>query len=64
MAVTRDGIPVRVWSWPGGTGDSELIRQALSGSLPPEYAGLIQQYYINIARGKMAPSGSAPPRAP
>jgi len=28
MAVTRDGIPVRVWSWPGGTGDSELIRQA------------------------------------
>jgi hypothetical protein len=28
MAVTRDGIPVRVWSWPGGTADSELIRQA------------------------------------
>ena len=28
MAVTRDGIPVRVWSWPGSTGDSELIRQA------------------------------------
>ncbi|MEV0136211.1 IS1634 family transposase [Dactylosporangium sp. NPDC050688] len=28
MVVTRDGIPVRVWSWPGGTGDSELIRQA------------------------------------
>jgi hypothetical protein len=27
MAVTRDGIPVRVWSWPGGTGDSKLIRQ-------------------------------------
>ena len=27
MAVTRDGIPVRVWSWPGGTGDSALIRQ-------------------------------------
>ena len=26
MAVTRDGIPVRVWSWPGDTGDSGLIR--------------------------------------
>jgi hypothetical protein len=27
MAVTRDGIPVRVWSWPGSTGDTDLIRQ-------------------------------------
>jgi IS4 transposase len=27
MAVTKDGIPVRVWSWPGNTGDSKLIRQ-------------------------------------
>ena len=27
MAVTRDGIPVRVWSWPGSTADSDLIRQ-------------------------------------
>jgi hypothetical protein len=27
MAVTRTGIPVRVWSWPGATGDSTLIRQ-------------------------------------
>jgi hypothetical protein len=27
MAVTRDGIPVRVWSWPGNTGDMDLIRQ-------------------------------------
>ena len=27
MAVTRTGIPVRVWSWPGNTGDSALIRQ-------------------------------------
>jgi Transposase DDE domain len=27
MAVTRDGIPVRVWSWPGHTADSGLIRQ-------------------------------------
>jgi hypothetical protein len=27
MAVTRTGIPVRVWCWPGDTGDSTLIRQ-------------------------------------
>jgi hypothetical protein len=27
MAVTRDGIPVRVWCWPGNTLDSPLIRQ-------------------------------------
>jgi Transposase DDE domain len=27
MAVTREGIPVRVWCWPGNTGDSALIRQ-------------------------------------
>jgi hypothetical protein len=32
----------------------EMIRQAISGNLPPEYAGLIQQYYINIARGRPA----------
>jgi len=40
----------------------ELIRQALSGSLPPEYAGLIQQYYINIARGRQTPSAPAVPQ--
>jgi hypothetical protein len=27
LAVTREGIPVRVWCWPGNTGDSKLIRQ-------------------------------------
>ena len=27
MAVTRDGIPIRVWCWPGNTSDSPLIRQ-------------------------------------
>jgi len=27
MAVTREGIPVRVWSWSGSTADSALIRQ-------------------------------------
>jgi hypothetical protein len=27
LAVTREAIPVRVWCWPGNTGDSALIRQ-------------------------------------
>ena len=27
LAVTRQGIPVRVWCWPGNTGDQALIRQ-------------------------------------
>jgi hypothetical protein len=27
LAVTREGIPVRVWSWTGNTSDSALIRQ-------------------------------------
>ena len=27
MAVTREGIPVRVWSWPGNTADTSLIGQ-------------------------------------
>jgi hypothetical protein len=27
MAVTRAGIPVRCWSWPGNTSDGPLIRQ-------------------------------------
>jgi transposase len=27
MAVTRTGIPVRFWSWPGNYSDSALIRQ-------------------------------------
>jgi hypothetical protein len=27
MAVTRSGVPVRVWCWPGNTTDSALIRQ-------------------------------------
>jgi len=28
MAVTRTGIPIRVWCWPGNSSDQELIRQA------------------------------------
>jgi hypothetical protein len=30
LAVTREGIPVRVWCWPGSTADSALIRQVKS----------------------------------
>ena len=34
MAVTRDGIPVRVWCWPGNTSDSALIRQVKDDMRP------------------------------
>ncbi len=27
LAVTREGIPIRVWTWPGNAADQELIRQ-------------------------------------
>jgi transposase len=27
MAVTRTGIPIRAWCWPGNSGDQPLIRQ-------------------------------------
>jgi hypothetical protein len=40
----------------------EMIRQALSGQLPPEYAEMIQQYYVNIARGRPAAPPVAPPK--
>jgi hypothetical protein len=32
----------------------ELIRQALAEKLPPEYATMIQQYFVNVAKGKPA----------
>ena len=32
----------------------ELIRQSLGEGLPPEFSSLIQQYYVNLARGKAA----------
>lgn len=38
----------------------EMIRQALSGRLPPEYAGSIQQYFANIARGLPAAMPKTP----
>jgi hypothetical protein len=28
LAVTREGIPIRVWTWPGNASDQELVRQA------------------------------------
>jgi len=34
MAVTRGGIPVRVWCWPGNTTDSALIRQVKDSHAP------------------------------
>jgi hypothetical protein len=38
----------------------ELIRQALAGELPPEYAAQIQQYYLNISGTR--PGTMPPPR--
>jgi hypothetical protein len=38
----------------------ELIRQALAGELPPEYAAQIQQYYLNVSRGRSAAFPDAP----
>jgi len=38
-----------------------LIQQALSGQLPPEYAEMILQYYVNISKGKAAANPSAAP---
>lgn len=35
----------------------ELIRQALGDKLPPEYASFIQQYYVNVSKGKSATTG-------
>jgi hypothetical protein len=32
----------------------ELIRQSLSEQMPGEYSTLIQQYYVNLARGRAA----------
>ncbi|MFO0843877.1 MAG: hypothetical protein U0797_16020 [Gemmataceae bacterium] len=34
----------------------EMLRQALTEKLPPEYAAMIQQYFINIAKGKPSPA--------
>jgi hypothetical protein len=31
MAVTRDGIPVRCWTFPGDTSDQEIIRTVKDG---------------------------------
>ena len=39
----------------------ELIRQAISDKLPPEYAAIIQQYFVNIAKGKPATKPTTEP---
>lgn len=39
----------------------ELIRQTLTEKLSPEYATLIQQYFVNLARGKAAAGRDAKP---
>lgn len=39
----------------------ELIRQTLTEKLPPEYASFIQQYFVNIAKGKAPVNRDAKP---
>lgn len=39
----------------------ELIKQALTEKLPPEYSNLIQQYFVNLAKGKPATKPSSEP---
>ena len=36
----------------------EMIQQALSGTLPPEYGAMIRQYFMNVASGKPAAGNS------
>jgi hypothetical protein len=36
----------------------EMIQQALSGTLPPEYGAMIRQYFMNVAGGKPAATPS------
>ncbi|MBX7103065.1 MAG: hypothetical protein K1X57_03240 [Gemmataceae bacterium] len=42
----------------------ELIKQALAEKLPPEYSSLIQQYFVNVAKGKPATKPAAEPARP
>jgi hypothetical protein len=42
----------------------DLIRQALSDRLPPEFASAIQQYYRNIGQGKPAVETGSRPGSP
>jgi exonuclease VII large subunit len=39
----------------------ELIKQSLTEKLPPEYASFIQQYFVNVAKGKPAAKPAAEP---
>jgi hypothetical protein len=38
----------------------EMIQQALSGNLPPEYSALIRQFYQNVATGRPATGPAVP----
>ena len=41
MAVTRDGIPIRVWSWPGNTSDATVIDQVKDDLRPWKLARVV-----------------------
>ncbi len=41
MAVTRDGIPVRCWCWPGNASDQTVIRQVKDEMRDPALAKIV-----------------------
>jgi transposase len=42
LAVTRDGIPVRCWVWPGNTGDMSVIEEVKKDLERVEFCGDIK----------------------
>ena len=40
-AVTKDGIPIRVWTWPGNASDQELIRQVKDDLRAPKLGRVV-----------------------
>ena len=42
----------------------ELIKQAMGDKLPADYSAMIQQYFVNIAKGKPAAKPNAGPEKP
>jgi hypothetical protein len=43
LAVTREGIPVRVWCWPGNTNDMSVITEVKDGLPPRRHAAWMQR---------------------
>jgi len=58
MAVTREGIPTHVWSWPGNTADSALLVRVIETTCEESWPNLrreLEQLKLGSFRG---PSGT------